>query len=103
MLTIQKNEVDKTQKMREFLCYQFPQQAGATSGLDRGVEARLVDRIKAAKDKAVTATRELLSKVVQEFAKFCGLTPDMRRMKRCCVSATGQRRLRPSLATGGAL
>ena len=44
--------------------------SGATSGLGSGVEARLVDRIKAAKDKAVTATRELLSKVVRGVRKI---------------------------------
>jgi hypothetical protein len=46
---------------------------GETSGLGSGVEARLVDRIKAAKDKAVTATRELLSKVVQRIRKILRL------------------------------
>jgi hypothetical protein len=47
--------------------------SGATSGLGSGVEARLVDRVKAAKDKAVTATRELLSKVVRRVRKILRL------------------------------
>ena len=52
-----------------------PPASGGTSGLGSTVETRLVDRIKAAKNKAVTATRELLSKVVQRIRKILRLDP----------------------------
>jgi hypothetical protein len=76
MLTIQKNEVDKTQKMREFLCYQFPQQAVKLLDLDREWKHGWSIELKPLKTKRSRPQENYYRKWCNGFAKFCGLTPD---------------------------
>ena len=76
MLTIQKNEVDKTQKMREFLCYQFPQQAVQLLDLDREWKHGWSIELKPLKTKRSRPQENYYRKWCNGFAKFCGLTPD---------------------------
>jgi len=76
MLTIQKTEMQKTQQMREFLCYQFPQQAVELLDLDRQWKHGWLIELKPLKTKRSRPQENYYRKWCGKFAKFCGLTPD---------------------------